>query len=132
MEINETLFSLIAFTIFLSAAYLIWRWVTKVPGLPRYPFWSRSKVVACAIYVAVYVPFAVVVPGEELDQWGHSIASYGGWSLLLILFPEINRWFVSRMTLDNMMTVNVTRGLGWALLILWSLVTVPIVVGFLI
>ena len=112
--------------------YLIWRWVTSVPGLPSVPFWSRSKLVACGIFAAVYVPFAVVVPDREFDHWGGSIASYGGWSLVLILFPEINRQFVSRLTLDNLMTVDVTRGLGWALLSIWSLVTAAIVVGFLL
>ena len=112
--------------------YLWWRWVTNIPGLPVHPFWSRSKVVACAIFATVYLPFALVVPDRELDQWGNSIATYGGWSLLLILFPEINRQFMSRMTLDNLLTVDVTRGLGWALLMVWSLVTVAIVVGFLI
>ncbi len=129
---SAALINLVALGAVSGVAYLLWRWVTKVPGLPGYPFWSRSKVVACAIYVAVYIPFAFVVPERELDQWGNSIASYGGWSLLLILFPEINRQFVSRMTLDNMMTVDVTRGLGWALFVLWSLFTVVIVVGFLV
>ena len=104
----------------------------NVPGLPATPFWNRSKLVACAIYAVVYLSFTLVVPYRELDQWGYSIATYGGWSLLLILFPEINRQFMSRMTLDNLMAVEVTRGLGWALLVVWSLVTVAIVVGFLV
>ncbi|MGB5412432.1 MAG: hypothetical protein WBN09_12935, partial [Woeseiaceae bacterium] len=79
----------------------------------------------------VYLAFAASLPHKEFDTWGGSIAEYGHWSLLVILFPEINRMFVSQMTLDNLTTVEVTRGFGWALFGIWSLVTMAIVLGYL-
>ena len=74
----------------------------------------------------MYLAFAASLPHKEFDTWGGSIAEYGHWSLLVILFPEINRMFVSQMTLDNLTTVEVTRGFGWALFGIWSLVTMAI------
>lgn len=103
-----------------------------MPELPVPPFWSQSKFIACAIYVVVYLVFAAALPQREFNSWGSSIAEYGHWSLLIILFPEINRMFVSRMTLDNLTTVAVTRGFGWALFSIWSLVTMAIVLGYLL
>lgn len=103
-----------------------------MPELPVPPFWSRSKITACVVFAAVYLLFALVLPNRELTTWGYTIAGYGHWSLLIILFPEINRMFVSRLTLDNLTTVEVTRGFGWALFSIWSLVTVAIVVGYLV
>lgn len=112
--------------------YLIWRWVVRAPGLPVPPFWSRSKLVACAIFAVVFLIYAAVLPAKEFDYWGGRIAAYGHWSLLVILFPEINRVFVSRMTLDDLTTIEVTRGFGWALFSIWLVVTLAISIGFLL
>ena len=110
--------------------YLFWLWVTRAPGLPIPPFWSRSKLVACGIFLGVYIPFALLVPDKEFNYWGEVVTEYGHWSLLIILFPELNRMFVSRMTIDSMTTLEATRGFGWALFSIWSIVSIAIVIGF--
>ena len=125
------LLNLLFLVVVSGVLYLIWRWVTRIPELPVQPFWNRSKLIACALFAVVYIPFVLVVPSKELNYWGDHVASYGWWSLLLILFPEISREFVSRLTLDGLTTLEVTKGLGWAILSIWLLVTVAIVIGYL-
>ena len=108
---------------------MIWRRVVSAPDLPVSPFWSRSKLVACTLFLVVYLPFAILVPPKEFNYWGDLVASYGWASLLLILFPEISREFVSSVTLDDLTQLEVTRGLGWAVFSIWLLVTLAIVIG---
>ncbi len=72
------------------------------------------------------------LPQSDLNQWYDAAAEWGGSSVFLILFPEISRMFVSSLTVDNLTPVAVTSGLGWALLIIWSLVMISVIIAYLV